>query len=253
MGNGLDLIQSLDIFIFFVYCIMKKIGIYKITSPSGKIYIGQSVDIENRFKTYLRYSCKSQPKLFASLKKYGSENHKYEILHICTKEELSMQEKYYVDLFKSFESNNGLNVRDGGGNVAKLSEEQKIKISKSLTGKKHSLERINANIKAQTGKKLTECHKLKIKLSNKKANLGKKASIETRIKQSLAHKGQKTRLGSNLTDEQKKHLSEINLGINNPNYGIKKSEESKNKTSESLKRYWENKKKNGIKEFERLK
>lgn len=62
---------------------MKKIGIYKITSPSGKIYIGQSVDIENRFKTYLRYSCKSQPKLLASLKSYGSENHIYEILLIC--------------------------------------------------------------------------------------------------------------------------------------------------------------------------
>ncbi len=37
---------------------MKVVGIYKITSPSGKVYIGQSVDIEKRFKTYLRCSCK---------------------------------------------------------------------------------------------------------------------------------------------------------------------------------------------------
>ena len=28
------------------------IGIYKITSPSNKIYIGQSLDIDRRFKTY---------------------------------------------------------------------------------------------------------------------------------------------------------------------------------------------------------
>jgi hypothetical protein len=32
---------------------MSKIcGIYKITSPSGKVYIGQSVDIKRRFTTY---------------------------------------------------------------------------------------------------------------------------------------------------------------------------------------------------------
>ena len=28
------------------------IGIYKITSPSGKVYIGQSIDIERRWKKY---------------------------------------------------------------------------------------------------------------------------------------------------------------------------------------------------------
>jgi predicted GIY-YIG superfamily endonuclease len=29
---------------------MPKTGIYKITSPSGKIYIGQSIDIEKRWE-----------------------------------------------------------------------------------------------------------------------------------------------------------------------------------------------------------
>ena len=28
------------------------IGIYKITSPNGKIYIGQSINIDRRFKSY---------------------------------------------------------------------------------------------------------------------------------------------------------------------------------------------------------
>ena len=36
------------------------IGIYKITNPKGKIYIGQSINIENRFKVYKRYNCKGQ-------------------------------------------------------------------------------------------------------------------------------------------------------------------------------------------------
>jgi hypothetical protein len=28
------------------------VGIYKITSPSGKVYIGQSINIERRIKEY---------------------------------------------------------------------------------------------------------------------------------------------------------------------------------------------------------
>ena len=34
------------------------IGIYKITNPSGKIYIGQSINIENRKKIYSKSICK---------------------------------------------------------------------------------------------------------------------------------------------------------------------------------------------------
>ena len=38
-----------------------KIGIYKITSPSNKIYIGQSINIERRFKEYKTLkNCKFQ-------------------------------------------------------------------------------------------------------------------------------------------------------------------------------------------------
>jgi len=201
---------------------MENIGIYKITSPSGKIYIGQSVDIDKRFKSYLRYSCKSQTKLFASLKKYGSKNHKYEILLICKKEELSVREKYYVDLFQSFNSKNGLNIRDGGGNSAKLSDEQKKKISNSLKGKKHSPERIEKNRLGQ---------------------LKKKSSVEKRLREEMFPKIKKPRLGMKHTEETKNKIREKTMGVNNPNYGIKKSIESKNKTSESLKRYWENKNK----------
>jgi len=200
---------------------MKKIGIYKIISPNGKIYIGQSIDIENRFKTYLRYSCKSQIKLLASLKKYGAENHKYEILIICSKEDLCIQEKYFVDLYNSFNSVNGLNIRDGGGNSAKISEEQKLKISNSLKGKKHSPERVEKNRLGQ---------------------LNKKSSIEKRLREKLFPKVKKQRVIRVLSQEEKEHLSKINLGINNPNFGKKRTEESKQKTRESVKKYWELKK-----------
>lgn len=221
---------------------MIKTGIYKITSPSNKIYIGQSVDIDKRFKAYKRLSCKSQRKLYNSLLKYGFENHIFEIIEECSINLLNEREKFFVVFYNTFNSKNGLNIRDGGGNSAKLSEEQKKKISNSLKGVKHSEDRIKANRNGQLGKKLSEEHKEKIRLNSAKPNLGKKASLETRLKQSLSHLGNKQRLGAKLTNEQKTYLSEINKGEKNPNFGKKRSDESKNKTSEKLKAYWLNKK-----------
>ena len=51
------------------------IGIYKITSPSNKIYIGQAVNILKRWKDYKSIKNRNQPKLDNSLNKYGFENH----------------------------------------------------------------------------------------------------------------------------------------------------------------------------------
>ena len=51
---------------------MNKIcGIYKITSPTGKIYIGQSVDIKKRWNHHKYAKDKKCSKLYSSFKKYG--------------------------------------------------------------------------------------------------------------------------------------------------------------------------------------
>jgi predicted GIY-YIG superfamily endonuclease len=43
---------------------MSKIcAIYKITSPTGKIYIGQTINLLGRIKSYKHLSCKNQRKL----------------------------------------------------------------------------------------------------------------------------------------------------------------------------------------------
>ncbi len=63
---------------------MKKIcGIYKITSPSKRVYIGQSLNILLRFSYYKRMSCVKQTKLYRSLKKHGVEKHSFDIVHVC--------------------------------------------------------------------------------------------------------------------------------------------------------------------------
>ena len=71
------------------------IGIYKIESPSGKIYVGQSINIEYRFKSYLKmFRCKNQIKLFNSFQKYGPENHIFEIIELCEFNELNNTSKH---------------------------------------------------------------------------------------------------------------------------------------------------------------
>ena len=83
------------------------VGIYKIISPTGKIYIGQSVNIERRFKEYKTFQCKQQPKIYNSLKKYGPENHIFEILKECSIEQLTEQEIYWKQYYNAV--NEGLN------------------------------------------------------------------------------------------------------------------------------------------------
>jgi len=59
------------------------IGIYKITSPSKKVYIGQSWNIKERFRKYNYKS--NQQLLMRSFSKYGLENHVFEIKNLLKK------------------------------------------------------------------------------------------------------------------------------------------------------------------------
>lgn len=89
----------------------KLCGIYKITSPSDRIYIGQSINIKRRFKDYLRLcNCKLQLKLYRSFKKYGTHNHIFEIIEICDTVFLNERERFYQDHYNVL-SRNGLNCR----------------------------------------------------------------------------------------------------------------------------------------------
>ena len=85
-------------------------GIYLIINPVGKVYIGQSENIYYRWKNYYKLSCKKQTKLYNSLKKYGSKNHKYEILEKCLFEELNCKERYWQDFYNSGNREKGLNL-----------------------------------------------------------------------------------------------------------------------------------------------
>lgn len=85
------------------------IGIYKITNPKNKVYVGQSRNIEKRFKRYKYLTCTTkQKRLFNSFSKYGIDNHKFEIIEECLFEQLNIRERYYQDLYDVL--NKGLNL-----------------------------------------------------------------------------------------------------------------------------------------------
>jgi group I intron endonuclease len=123
---------------------MKIIGIYKITSPTEKVYIGASKNILKRWSFDYKYVCnvKSQKKLYRSFKKYGIANHKFEIIEVCKIEELFNKEIYWIKFYNSYKK--GLNSTIGGQNPPVQNKpkslEHRLKIGLSNKGKKHSEE-----------------------------------------------------------------------------------------------------------------
>ena len=90
------------------------VTIYKITSPSGKIYIGQTRNYKIRLQEYKRLKCIAQVRLHASLLKYGFDSHNFEVLETCSIEQGDEREIYYIALYDSFKGRNGLNSTEGG-------------------------------------------------------------------------------------------------------------------------------------------
>lgn len=158
------------------------VGIYKIISPSGRIYIGQSINIERRLEKYKKFKdCKKQHKLLNSFNKYNVANHIFEIIEECDIENLNDRERYWQEWYDSV--NSGLNcklttTKDKSG---KLSEETKLKIGNANRNRIYSpevLERIrtfrkNYKVSEETRKKMSESAK------------GKIVSKETRLKISI--------------------------------------------------------------------
>lgn len=187
---------------------MKICGIYKITSPNGSIYIGQSIDIEKRFKLYKRMDCKGQKRLYRSFIKYGIDNHIFDIIHICEYVELNKLEKYYVDLYGTFNSSIGLNIRDGGGSLGKLSEETKNKIKAIKKSQSNEIsQRMRGVGNHRYGKNISEQHRKIISECVKKYN-----TLEEREIKRKRFSGVNNPSYGGLSDLHKEKLRQINLG-----------------------------------------
>lgn len=139
-----------------------------IKSPTGKVYVGQSVNIEKRFLRYKKGDCSSQIALFNSLIKYGSINHSFEILEECLTNDLNSRERFYQDKYDVL-SGNGLNcvLTESNGKLRVYSTETIERMS--AIAKKRIISEIRRKHQSNVmkGRKLTDDHKSKISESNK--------------------------------------------------------------------------------------
>jgi group I intron endonuclease len=113
-------------------------GIYKIVNmKNNKLYIGQSIDIENRIKKhkYLLRTGKDSQHLQNAWYKYGEECFCFSIIEIVKdRKELNNREIYWIKIYNSNNEEFGYNISGGGGNII-CSDSTREKISKSKKGK----------------------------------------------------------------------------------------------------------------------
>ena len=123
-------------------------GIYKILNKTNnKVYIGSSIHLNNReYKHFwmLRNSIHDNKFLQNSFNRDGLDNFVFEIIEFCGHSSLVDRENYYIDYYKS-------NNSDFGYNMAKVNEfrrntyndDVKLNLSKSNLKKNGSILRFN--------------------------------------------------------------------------------------------------------------
>ena len=170
-----------------------KVGIYKITSPSGKVYIGQSVNLIRRKHRYSLLQCKKQIRLYNSIKKYGWKDHIFEILEECKISELNKRERYWQDFYDVL-GPNGLNcvLTNTESKSGKMSKETVKRLSESLKGRTLSDETKEKISNTKSGIKMSK----EFKEKRRKGSLGKNNNFynkthttETKKKMSKNRKG----------------------------------------------------------------
>jgi group I intron endonuclease len=189
------------------------IGIYKITSPTKRVYIGQSIDIERRFKAYQNIKkSKGQTAIHNSFKKHGIEKHIFTVILECEITELNDKERYYQDLFQCI-GKNGLNcnLTKSSDRSGKHSKESLLKMSVAQKGRKHTeetklllseiskkriitKERIKPLTSYWKGKKRSETDKINKSINSPRFWLGKKQSKESSLKKSLNSSKHKSKI-----------------------------------------------------------
>lgn len=187
---------------------LKQWTIYKITSPTGRIYIGKTCNYTARRRQYSRVQLKRQDLIMNSIVKHGWGAHIMEAIDTFsgTATESCSKEIFWIRSYMSnkckYPEQNGLNMTDGGEGVLgiKRSEEYKQKCRDRNVGKKLTEEHkknIGDSLRGRLGSNKGYRHTKEWKKSasqrllGNQHNKGKIQSIETIQKRVAKLKGRK--------------------------------------------------------------
>lgn len=100
-------------------------GIYKITNNiNKKIYIGQSVDIERRWKE--EKNNKDNSLIEQAIQQYGVKNFSFEIIEECNIKDLNEREIYWSKYYDSMNLNIGYNDAPCGQSYSYIENQKKV-------------------------------------------------------------------------------------------------------------------------------
>jgi group I intron endonuclease len=135
--------------------------VYKATSIiDGKIYVGQTiVGLKTRRECHVNAALAERDNNYFhnSIRKHGKDNFEWEIIgYANSKSALDDLEIYYIKELKSFEK--GYNLTEGGGGMTNyvMTEEHRKNLSESHKGYKHTDEQRRKISKSLTGRPVSE-------------------------------------------------------------------------------------------------
>lgn len=188
--------------------------IYKMTSPSGKSYVGQTkqnpdVRLKQHWDGYIRWANDGRPrksyltKLYYAFDKYHKDLWSFNI--IAETDDVSLVDKLEIEMIAKYDCvANGYNLQHGGfgWHGIELSDDHRNNLSESRK------EWFNSDDGMAWRKQLSENFKNNnpSKLGHPGYNSGNKHSEATREKISIANKGK--RLGVTLSEETRRKISE---------------------------------------------
>ena len=206
----------------------KEPGIYYIYNiQNGKVYVGSSRDLQERFRKHLRGLRRNyhfNQHLQRAWIKYGEKKFTFRVIELVDNlDDLLNREQYWIDATCCVDDHKGYNIALYADRH-ELSEETRVKLSEAFTGKHHSEETKQKISEALTGRKLSEEHRKHLS----EALTGREFSKETRQKLSESHRGK------HHSKETRQKMSEAHRGEKNPNYGKHPSKETLQKISEAI-------------------
>lgn len=207
---------------------MKLIGIYKITNlVNGKIYIGQSCDIETRLKSHK--SCSTNEHLRNSIRLYGVDNFKFEVLEETSTDTINERERFWISYYDCTNPEKGYNLtsggeRDGGWHHSEQSKQKMSDIAREYASRPEYVNPAAGTVLIHKGSTTSRC-------KHDELEYYKQNGWESGPSEKFVKDGASKRCGENNGVYGKGYLFS---GSKNHFYGKHHTEETKQKIRENM-------------------